>query len=72
MLELRGTHLPNTQKIHFRDSVITGFVKQNKYVFFEGRISRATASVLTSGKKRKQIISPNKVNFAVRAGQLGI
>ena len=33
---------------------------------------RATASVLTSGKKNKQIISPSKVNFAVRGGQLGI
>ena len=34
--------------------------------------TRATASVLTSGKKKKQIISPSKVNFAVRGGQLGI
>ena len=32
----------------------------------------ATASVLTSVKKRKQIISPIKVNFAVRGGQLWI
>ena len=35
-------------------------------------IARATASVLTSGKKRKQIISPSKNNFAVRGGQLWI
>ena len=33
---------------------------------------RANASVLTSGKKEKNIISPSTLNFAVRGGKFGI
>ena len=42
---------------------------ENKVMLF---IKRATASVLTSGKEKKCVMSPNKLKLAVTRDKLGI